>query len=33
MVFSGTRQDFLESDNPYLVQYRNVSLQGPMDIR
>jgi phospholipid/cholesterol/gamma-HCH transport system ATP-binding protein len=32
IVFTGTRQEFLESDNPYLVQYRNTSLQGPMDI-
>ncbi len=32
-VFSGTKRDFLESDNPYLVQYRNVSLQGPMEIK
>lgn len=32
IVFSGTRQEFLESDNPYLVQFRTVSLQGPMDI-
>jgi len=32
IAFSGTRREFLESDNPYLVQYRNISLQGPMDI-
>jgi len=32
IVFSGTRREFLESDNPYLVQYRNISLHGPMDI-
>lgn len=32
IVFSGTRQEFLESDNPYLIQYRTVSLRGPMDI-
>jgi len=33
IVFSGTRREFLESGNPYLVQYRNVALEGPMDIR
>jgi len=33
VVFSGTRREFLESDNPYLTQYRNVSLEGPMEIR
>lgn len=33
VVFSGTREDFFRSDNPYLVQYRDVSLRGPMDIR
>ncbi len=33
MVFSGARRDFLESDNPYLVQFRNVALDGPMEIR
>jgi ABC-type transporter Mla maintaining outer membrane lipid asymmetry ATPase subunit MlaF len=32
MVFSGTRREFLESDNPYLVQYRDVALEGPMEI-
>jgi polar amino acid transport system ATP-binding protein len=32
LVFSGNRREFLESDNPYLVQYRNTSLTGPMDI-
>jgi putative ABC transport system ATP-binding protein len=32
IVFSGTRREFLESDNPYLVQFRNVSAQGPMEI-
>lgn len=32
IVFSGTRRDFLGSDNPYLVQFRTVSLSGPMDI-
>lgn len=32
MVFSGTRHEFLESDNPYLVQYRTASLDGPMEI-
>ncbi len=33
IVFSGTRDDFFKSDNPFLVQYRDVSLRGPMDIR
>jgi ABC-type transporter Mla maintaining outer membrane lipid asymmetry ATPase subunit MlaF len=32
-VFSGSREEFHRSDNPYLVQYRDVSLSGPMDIR
>jgi ABC-type transporter Mla maintaining outer membrane lipid asymmetry ATPase subunit MlaF len=32
IVFSGARREFLESDNPYLAQYRNISLAGPMDI-
>lgn len=32
IVFSGSRSEFLESDNPYLVQFRNVSPEGPMDI-
>jgi len=33
IVFSGTRSEFRESGNPYLVQYRNVDLEGPMEIR
>jgi len=33
VVFSGDRREFRESENPYLVQYRNVALEGPMDIR
>ncbi len=33
MVFSGTRGEFLESDNPYLVQFRDMALEGPMEIR
>jgi ABC-type transporter Mla maintaining outer membrane lipid asymmetry ATPase subunit MlaF len=33
IVFTGTKEDFFRSDNPFLVQYRDVSLRGPMDIR
>ena len=33
IVFSGTRREFLESDNPFLVQYRGVSLAGPMTLK
>lgn len=32
IVFQGNREDFLNSDNPYLVQYRTNSIQGPMVI-
>jgi len=32
IVFQGNRDEFLNSDNPYLVQYRNNSIQGPMAI-
>ena len=32
IVFSGGRDDFLNSDNPYLVQYKNNSTIGPMAI-
>ena len=32
IVFSGGREDFLNSDNPYLVQYKNNSIAGPMVI-
>ena len=30
VVFSGGPDDFLNSDNPYLRQYRDISLEGPM---
>ena len=30
IVFSGTTEEFLNSDNPYLKQYRNMSHDGPM---
>ncbi len=32
VVFSGTRDDFINSDNPYLVQYKTNSIEGPMII-
>ena len=32
IVFSGGREDFLKSDNPYLLQYKNKSIEGPMVI-
>jgi len=32
IVFSGNRRDFLESDNKYLIQYKNVAPHGPMVI-
>lgn len=32
IVFQGTKKDFLVSDNPYLVQYRDNSIEGPMPI-
>lgn len=32
IVFQGNRVDFLNSDNPYLVQYRTNSIKGPMAI-
>jgi len=32
IVFSGAREDFLNSTNPYLVQYKNKSIEGPMVI-
>lgn len=32
IVFRGNRNEFLNSDNPYLVQYRTNSIQGPMAI-
>ncbi|MCL2155457.1 MAG: ATP-binding cassette domain-containing protein [Leptospirales bacterium] len=32
IVFSGGREDFLNSDNPYLLQYKNNSIKGPMVI-
>jgi ABC-type transporter Mla maintaining outer membrane lipid asymmetry ATPase subunit MlaF len=31
-VFSGTRDEFLEADNEYLLQYRISSHEGPMKI-
>jgi phospholipid/cholesterol/gamma-HCH transport system ATP-binding protein len=30
IVFSGGTEEFLNSDNPYLRQYRNMSREGPM---
>ena len=30
VVFSGSPDDFLNSDNPYLRQYRDMSQEGPM---
>jgi ABC-type transporter Mla maintaining outer membrane lipid asymmetry ATPase subunit MlaF len=32
IVFSGGREEFLNSDNPYLIQYKNNSIAGPMVI-
>lgn len=32
IVFRGSREEFLHSDNPYLVQYRTNSIKGPMAI-
>jgi phospholipid/cholesterol/gamma-HCH transport system ATP-binding protein len=32
IVFKGSRDDFLNSDNPYLIQYKNKSIEGPMVI-
>ena len=32
IVFRGTRSDFLNSTNPYLIQYKNKSIEGPMVI-
>lgn len=32
IVFQGTKKDFIVSDNPYLVQYRSNSIEGPMPI-
>lgn len=32
IVFRGKKEEFLNSDNPYLVQYRNNSSEGPMVI-
>jgi ABC-type transporter Mla maintaining outer membrane lipid asymmetry ATPase subunit MlaF len=32
IVFSGGLQEFLNSDNPYLLQYRKLSPDGPMVI-
>ena len=32
IVFQGLKDDFLNSDNPYLIQYKNNSIEGPMVI-
>ena len=32
IVFNGGRDDFINSDNPYLIQYKNNSIKGPMEI-
>ena len=32
IVFNGGRDDFINSDNPYLIQFKNNSLIGPMEI-
>lgn len=32
IVFSGLKDDFINSDNPYLRQYKNNSIEGPMVI-
>lgn len=32
IVFTGKKEDFMNSDNPYLVQYRTNSIEGPMVI-
>lgn len=32
VVFTGKKDDFWTSDNPYLVQYRTNSIEGPMII-
>ena len=32
IVFEGSRDDFLNSANPYLLQYKNKSIEGPMVI-
>lgn len=32
IVFSGSKEDFLNSANPYLIQYKNKSIEGPMVI-
>ena len=32
IVFNGDREDFMNSDNPYLVQYKTNSIKGPMEI-
>jgi ABC-type transporter Mla maintaining outer membrane lipid asymmetry ATPase subunit MlaF len=32
IVFTGKKEDFNSSDNPYLVQYRTNSIEGPMVI-
>jgi phospholipid/cholesterol/gamma-HCH transport system ATP-binding protein len=32
VVFTGKKDEFMSSDNPYLVQYRTNSIEGPMII-
>lgn len=32
IVFQGSKEDFINSDNPYLVQFKNNSIEGPMPI-
>lgn len=33
IVFTGTHGDYLNSDNKYIVQYKAVSTQGPMNMQ
>jgi len=32
MVFRGSKEEYLGTDNEYIAQYRNISLDGPMPI-
>jgi len=32
IVFKGSKEDFINSTNPYLIQYKNKSIEGPMVI-
>ncbi len=32
IVFQGTKNDYLITDNPYVIQYRNNTVEGPMAI-